>query len=310
MAGASGGLPLKTVARVPLSGPSVRFDYTTLDQGSNRLYIAHMDASELLVFDVRHRKIVKTLPAPGVHGVIAVPQLGRVFASATNAREVLTIDAKTDAVIARAPAGQYPDGLAYDPVERHVFVSDESGGVETVLDAGGRRIATIPLGGEAGNVQYDAGSGHILADVQTRDVVAIIDPKTNRVVRRIPLHGCANDHGLYVDSTRRLAFVACDQNATLLTLDLRTMTVTGSASVGGSPDVLAFDTSLRRLYVSAESGVVAVFAETAHGVRKLGQAFLATEAHTVAVDPRTHLVYFPLESGSAGGPQLLIMKPS
>ena len=310
MAGASAGLPLKTVARVPLSGPSVRFDYTSLDPGSNRLYIAHMDASELLVLDVRRRKILKTLPAPGVHGVIAVPQLGRVFASATNVRQVLTIDAKTDAVIARAPAGQYPDGLVYDPVERHVFVSDESGGVETVLDAGGRRIATIPLGGEAGNVQYDAGSGHILADVQTRDDIAIIDPKTNRVVRRIPLHGCANDHGLYVDSTRRLAFVACDQNATLLTLDLRTMTVTGSASVGDSPDVLAFDTSLRRLYVSAESGVVAVFAETAHGVRKLGQAFLATEAHTVAVDPRTHLVYFPLESGSTGVPQLVIMKPS
>src|SRR5256885_729570 len=82
-----------------------------------------------------------------VPGVIAVPQLGRVFASATNARQVLTINAKTDAVIAHAPAGQYPDGLAYDPVERHVFVSDESGGVETVLNARGQRIATIPLGG-------------------------------------------------------------------------------------------------------------------------------------------------------------------
>ena len=56
--------------------------------------------------------------------------------------------------LAQARAGQYPDGLAYDPVERHVFVSDERGGVETVIDAAGRRIATIPLGGGAGNVQY------------------------------------------------------------------------------------------------------------------------------------------------------------
>jgi len=274
------------------------------------LYIAHMDASQLLVFDIRTHKIVRTITAPGVHGVIAVPQLDRVFASATDAQQVLTIDAKTGAVVARAPAGQYPDGLAYDPVERHVFVSDESGGVETVLNAGGRRIATIPLGGDAGNVQYDAGSGHVLADVQTLDQVAIIDPKTNRIIRRIALPGCANDHGLYVDSARRLAFVACDQNATLLTIDLRTMTVTGHTSVGDSPDVLAFDTSLRRLYVSAESGEVAIFAETAHGLRKLGQAFLAVEAHTVAVDPRTHLVYFPLQSGTNGDPQLLIMKPS
>ena len=120
----------------------------------------------------------------------------------------------------------------------------------------------------------------------------------------------SSDHSLLVDSPRRLAFVACEQSATLLSLDLRTMTVTGSFGVGDVPDVLAFDSSLRRLYVSAESGVVAVFAERAHGLTKLGQEFLASEAHTVAVDPRSHLVYFPLERGAAGGPELLIMKPS
>jgi DNA-binding beta-propeller fold protein YncE len=153
-AGAGGsGLPLKTVARVPLSGAAIRFDYTSLDPSTNTLWISHMNASQLLAVDVRTRKIIGTISAPGVHGVIAVPQLGRVFASATDAHEVLMIAAKTGAVIATAPAGDYPDGLAYDPVERHVFVSDESGGVETVIDAHGRRIATIPLGGGAGNVQ-------------------------------------------------------------------------------------------------------------------------------------------------------------
>ena len=306
----SAGLPLKTVTRVPLSGPSVRFDYTSIDPGTNRLYIAHMNASQLLTFDLRTRKVVRTLGVAGVHGVIAVPQLRRVFASATNDHQVVTIDAKTGRVLARAPAGSYPDGLAYDPVERHVFVSDEAGGVETVLNARGRRIATIALGGAAGNVQYDSDSGHVLVDVQSRDEVAVIDPKKNRIIDRIRMPGCVNDHGLYVDSARRLAFVACDGNATLLTLDLRSMTVTGHASVGDSPDVLAFDTSLRRLYVSAESGVVAVFAETTNGLRKLGQAFLASEAHTVAVDPRSHFVYFPLERGSSGAAQLLIMRPS
>jgi len=303
-------LPLRAVARVALSGPSIRFDYTSLDPGTNELWISHMDASQLLAFDVRTRKIVKTIPAPGVHGVIAVATLGRVFASATDAHEVMTINAKTGSVLARAPAGSYPDGLAYDPVERHVFISDESGGVETVLNARGARIATISLGGEAGNVQYDAGSGHVLVDVQTRGDLAIIDPRSNKIIRRLPLQGCASPHGLLIDSARRLAFIACDANARLLTLDLRTMRVTGNASVGDTPDVLAFDTSLHRLYVSAESGVVAVFAEHPHSLTKLGQAFLATEAHTVAVDPRTHLVYFPLQSGSNGKPQLLIMAPA
>lgn len=307
---AASALPLKLVARIALPGASSRFDYMSLDSSTDRLYIAHMNADQLLFFDLRRRKVVKTISAPGVHGVIAVPQLGRVYASATNARQVLTIDAKTGSIIARAPAGSYPDGLAYDPVERHVFVSDEAGGAEIVIDARGRRIATIPLGGEAGNVQYDSVSRRVLVDVQTRNELAIVDPRSNRVVGRVALPGCFHDHGLLVDSSRRLAFVACDRNARLLTLDLRRMTVTGDASTGRSPDVLAFDSSLRRLYVSAERGEVAVFAETAHGLRKLGQAFLAPKAHTVAVDPRSHLVYFPLESGASGRPELLIMAPS
>ena len=198
----------------------------------------------------------------------------------------------------------------YDPVERRVFVSDESGGIEAVFDGSGRRIGTVQLGGEAGNVQYDAVSGRILADVQTRNEVAIVDPKTERVIRRVALPGCDHSHGLLVDATRRLAFVACDGNARLLTLDLMKMKVTGNASVGSSPDVLAFDAALRRLYVSAESGDVAVFSERGRGLVKLGQATLAPFAHTVAVDSRTHLVYFPLQSGSTGTPLLRIMAPA
>jgi DNA-binding beta-propeller fold protein YncE len=300
--------PLKLVARIGLPGPSNRFDYTSIDPSTHRLYIAHMNAGKLLVFDLDSRRVVHVIDAPGVHGVIAVPTLHRVFASATDDHEVLTIDARTNKVLAHAPAGSYPDGLAYDSALRRVFVSDESGGVETVLNARGKRIATIQLGGEAGNVQYDAASGRILVAVQTRDEVAVIDPVRNVVVRRVPV-ACDHPHGLLVDSPHRLAFVACDGNAKLLTLDLRNLRVTGTADVGPSPDVLAFDTSLRRLYVAAESGQVAVFAEGARSVRKLGQTELAPEAHSVAVDSASHLVYFPLEGGANGEPQLLIMKP-
>jgi hypothetical protein len=303
-------LPLRVVARVALPGPSNRFDYTSLDRTTNRLYLAHMDAGELLAFDVRRRRVVKTIPAPGVHGVIAVPEINRVFATATDERQLLTIDSRTGRVLRRAPAGDYPDGLVYDPVERQVFVSDESGGLEAVFDKGGRRIATVTLGGEAGNVQYDRGSGQILVDVQTRDELAVIDPGSHRVTRHVALPGCDHPHGLLVDAPRRVAFVACDGNARLLTLDLERMRTVGNASVGESPDVLAFDRALRWLYVAGESGEVAVFAERGHRLEKLGQAMLADNAHTVAVDPRSHLVYFPLQSGSRGRPELEIMTPN
>jgi DNA-binding beta-propeller fold protein YncE len=307
-AGAGSPLPLREVALLSLPGPANRFDYQSYDPTTHWLWIAHMNAGQLLAYDVRRHKVVATIAAPGVHGVIAVPEVGRAYATATDAQTALTIDATTGKVLARAPAVGYPDGLAYDPVDKRVYITDESRGIETVLDTHGHLIGTIPVGGQGGNVQYDAGSGHVLVDVQSRDDIAVIDPRTSRVINRVALEGCSSAHGLYVDSERRLAFVACDQNAVLLTLDLRTMTVTGRANVGPAPDVLAFDPGLRRLYVSSESGVISVFAETNHGLRKLGEDFLATGAHTAAVDPRTHLVYFPL-TGPNGKPHLLVMRP-
>jgi DNA-binding beta-propeller fold protein YncE len=250
---------------VPLPGGQSRLDYASVDSKRHRLYLAHLGGGLVIVFDTKKRRVVKSIPAPGAHGVLAVPSLGRVYASATDAHQLLTIDERTGRVTARAPAGDYPDGIAFDPADRRVYVSDESGDAEIVFSAAGHRLAQVPLGGEAGNVQYDPVSGRVLADVQTRNEIAVISTKTNRVVRRVALPGCDHDHGLLVDAPRRLAFVACDGNARLLTLDLVRMKITGSASIGASPDVLAFDTSLRRLYVSAESGDVAVFAERGRG---------------------------------------------
>jgi DNA-binding beta-propeller fold protein YncE len=302
----AGSLPLKTVATVPLPGGSSRLDYASVDSQRHRLFIAHMGGGLVIVFDTKTRHVVKAISAPGAHGVLAVPALGKLFATATDSHKLLTIDERTLKVIASAPAGNYPDGIAWDPDRRHVYVSDETGRVLTVFGASGRRIATVQLGGEAGNVQYDSGSRRVFVAVQSRNDLAVVDPRSERVTGRVALPGCRHPHGLLVDASRRLAFVACDGNATLLTLDLRRLVLTGKATVGGSPDVLAFDTSLRRLYVASESGEVAVFAEQRHGLTKLGQAFLAPAAHVVAVDSRTHVVYFPLQFG----PKLQIMKPT
>ena len=307
----TGQLPLRRVADVPLSGAASRFDYQSLDRARNRLYISHLRAGAIVAVDIRRRKVLATIGGvPGAHGVLVVPSLGRVFAAATTARQLVTIREQTGTVLRRVPAGSYPDGIAYDAAHQLIFVSDESGGAEIVAGARtGLRIARIALGGQAGNVQYDPVSRHVLVDIQTRDELGVIDPVRREVIARYSLPACNHDHGLHLDPSRRLAFIACGGNATLVVFDLRTNRVTARFSVGAHPDVLDLDTSLHRLYVAAESGVVAVFAQRARTLRKLGQHFLAPHAHSVAVDPRTHLVYFPLEN-VRGRPVLRIFRPT
>ena len=302
-------LPLGQVADVHLPGGSSRFDYQSFDPGRKRLYIAHLGAGTVTVVDVKGRRVVADIPGiAGAHGVLAVPSLGRIYATATQTHELVGIRASTLEVTSRVRAGSFPDGLAYDPVQKRIFVSDLTGHAEIVVDSRSHFLGKVPLGGEAGNVKYDAVARRVLVPVAGREQLVFIDPARLRVVARTPLPGYSGAHGLQLDAARRFAFVACEGNARLLVVDLRTRRVTQALGVGDGPDVLALDTSIHYLYVAAESGVVAMFDEQGRVLRKLGQAVIAPTAHSVAVDPATHLVYFPLES-VGGRPALRVMAP-
>ena len=303
--------PLTVFAEVALPGPANRFDYQSRDPRTHRLYIAHLAASSVVVFDIETKKVVGEIQQVSqVHGVLAVPELNKVYASATGSNEIVVIDGATLKIVARVPSGAYPDGLAYAPEARKVYVSDQRGRTETVIDAQtDKRIATIALEGEAGNSQYDSNTKHVFVNVQTRNEIAEIDPATDKIVARHPLATQCRNHGLLIEPTQRLAFIACEDNAKLLIFDMQAKKVIASHAVGDDPDVLAFDSGINRLYVAAESGIVSVFRLDSRSLTKLGEGNLASNAHTVAVDSESHLVYFPLESVN-GRPMLRIMSPA
>lgn len=83
---------------------------------------------------------------------------------------------------------------------------------------------------------------------------------------------------LPLDSLARLAFIACDINSALLTVDLRTWRVTATAIVGVEPDVLAFDPKAGRLYVAAESGWVTLLQLHGYRLRVTYSNYLANDA--------------------------------
>ena len=129
------GAPLRVVADIPLPGPAVRFDYQGLDAAGGRLYIAHMSADRLVVFDTPERNVVARI------GPVADP-----------------------------------DGVVYAPSSDRIFVSDEAGRADAVIDVKSSRLLTsIPLGGEAGNTVYDP-----LESLDGRPILRILEPFIER----------------------------------------------------------------------------------------------------------------------------------
>src|SRR5438034_220202 len=276
--------PLRVVADVPLPGSASRFDYQSLEPASGRLFISHMGAGQLVVFDVRAGRVIGNLDGfPSVTGVLAVPAEHRAYASATGHHAVVVVHDSTLQIMARVEGPRFPDGIAYAPAERRVFVSDESGRRDFVIDATTNTVvAQVELGGEAGNTQYDAGSHCVVVAVQTANQLAVIDPATAAVVRRVTLDQAVRyPHGFYIDAPHRLTFVSGQESGTLGVLDLRTLRLRQVLPIGSDPDVLAFDPALGRLYVAAESGVVAVFEERDGAFGHVGWV-VAPKAHSGA----------------------------
>jgi DNA-binding beta-propeller fold protein YncE len=305
------GPVLTPIVDVPLPGDTSRFDYESYDPSRHLLFIAHLGQSEVLAFDTRAQRVVGSIGGlRHVHGVLAIPELGLVYATATGSNEVVAIDEERLREVARMPGGTYPDGMAYAPRAGRLFVSDETGGTETVIDVrSNRRVVTIALGGEVGNTQYDPASGHIFVNVQSRRQLAEIDPATDQIVGRFDLPGARGNHGLLIAPDLRLAFIGCEDNDTMLVFDLTSRQVVASYTVGSEPDVLAYDAALGLLYVASESGTLSVFQAAGRSVDKLAEERIGPKAHVVAVDPDTHLVYLPVQN--AGGRAVLrIMRPA
>jgi DNA-binding beta-propeller fold protein YncE len=297
------------VRELALPGPANRFDYQSVDPASGRIYMNHMDAGTTLVFDAdRGRVIAEITKVPRATGVLAVPSRHQVYVSAAGSHQVAIVDDRTLKIIARVGGIRFPDGIAYAPNADKVFVSDESGGTDVVIDPiTDTKRSTVDLGGEAGNTHYDSVARCILVAVQTRNEMVAIDPMTERIVQRYGLPGSDHPHGFTIDEDDRLAFISCEGNSRLLVVDLHTMNVVQNLKVPDDPDVLAWDSSLRRLYVAAESGVLAAYWLDDHMLRPAGEVHVP-HAHTVSVDPRTHLVYLPLENVN-GRPVLRIFAP-
>lgn len=303
-----GAVPLETVADVGLPGHATRMDYISVAPAVHRVFLAHMGDGTVVAVDTDSRTVAGEVHGiPRVRGVLAVPQLGRVYAAAAGTGEVVVADAATLRVVARIPAGNV-DGLDYVPSVKRLFVSDQHGGNDVVIDTATDRVVTrILVGPDVGNTRFDPATGQVLVAVGSDNAVVAIDPADLKVRGRYPLPGIEGAHGIALDPSTRTAFVAGEGNGRVCALALDQGEVRAEAAVGEGVDVLDVDPGTHRLFVASESGVVSVFDVAGGGLRKLAEGFYAPHAHVVGVDPTTHLLYFPLQD-VGGHPVLRIAR--
>lgn len=304
-------LPLVLVADVALPGGATRFDYQELDPAHGQLIVAHMNDASVLVLRLSDGSVVKVLPdIPKPRGVAVGDD--RIFVTSSPSQLVI-VDSRTLVEIARVVTGSGPDGVAYDPLDHVVAVSDQHDGAVSLLgDAGMGKRTQVSLGTETGNVVFDPSRRTFWAAVVTAsppDQLVAIDPGTRAVTARVDLPGCVGAHGVRIHPDGQSAFVACEGNDKLARVNLGGSHEVVTAATGKDPDVLSVDPAFGWLYVAAESGDLTVFDIFRPGLAVLDREHPGDHAHSVVVDPGTHRVFFPLMGGPSQKPVLRIMRP-
>ncbi|HEV8723792.1 MAG TPA: YncE family protein [Candidatus Binatia bacterium] len=262
---------------------------------ASRLYVAHTGADRIEVIDCLTNSYLGSLPdIPGIAGVLIDSEQDFIFSSDRGCARVSIYRCSNETLLGRVIVGDRPNGLAYDPVRRRLFVFNvvNPPGVNCTVSV----IATIPLPGRPRWAVYDAVTEHIYANVQKPAQIVVLSAKDLKIARAFNVP-TAGPHGLAISDER--LFCAADGGA-LVALDHDSGAVLGSVTLPGEPDVIMHDPASARLYVAIGSpGVVSVIDD--QRLETLETVGTESGAHTIGwnADTRTLYAFLPTSGGAA-----------
>jgi len=282
---------------LPAHAPPGGFDHAAVHSGLARVYVAHTANDAVDIIDSAANRYLHSLPGlTGVAGALVAEAENRLFTSnrGENTVGIIALDVADSA--ARVAVGVRPNGLAYCAA-RHLLLAANVGDPQqpgsftiTLVDVDKRvRLADVPVAGRTRWTVYDARADVFFVNIADPAQIAVIEAaRPTQIARTLPVPA-AGPHGLDLDAERGRLFCACDSKK-LICLDARTGAVLKELDLGGAPDVIFLNPTLRRLYVaSGDPGMIEVF--DIEAMRLIETVMTEKGAHTLAFDATRNKVY-------------------
>jgi YVTN family beta-propeller protein len=272
-------------------------DYLTVKE--QELFVTNESTGDVYRVHIRKDVLptaadVARLPGePAAHGVVIDPSSHLAFVTRSDANSVDIFDPATMAAIKRIPVTDDPDAIFYDEINRLVYVASGDSHLATLIDPSTQTmLATIQLGGAPEYAALDVPAKLLYQNMHDSSSVVAVDIVKRAVVQGWPLQGCEAPTGMAIDQIHRRLFIGCNANAVLAIFDLDEHRVVATVPIGKGPDSVAFDPALNRIYTTGKSGVLVVIQQDEPNKYKiLDTVRLHYGAHTLTVDPTTHVLY-------------------
>jgi DNA-binding beta-propeller fold protein YncE len=285
------------------------WDYVTVDAPNHRLFVTR--STHTLAIDEQTGKILGDISGQvRSHGVALAPKAGRGFITdGGGSGAIIVFDLKTYAVLGRISTMPDSDGIIYDAkLDRVLAVSGDGGALMTfrpeIDPKNGKIDPPIDLGGSPEFLASD-GSGKVYINLEDKDLVAVVDLSSRKVVARWPVAPGGHPVGMAIDPEHHRLFVGCRNPKMLVVMNTETGAVEGSVPIGAGVDADRFDEG-QAFASCGGDGTLVVAAETGGKWSAVQTVKTAPGARTMGLDRSTHRIYLAtaeLEPATTGRPR-------
>jgi YVTN family beta-propeller protein len=236
------------------------WDYVFISSADRHVYLSHGNQVEVLNADT-HEMIGVIPDTKGVHGIVAIPSLGKGYITNGKTNNVTVFETKTLKAKLLIPAGTNPDALLYDKFSNRVFIFNNDSKNVTVIDVKmDTVITTIDLGGnpEAG-VSND--KGLVYVNLEDANEIVAFESKILVVKNRFKLSPGEKPTGIAMDKKTHRLFSACRTSQLMMVLDADNGKIVAQLPIGKGVDGAGFDEVSKLVFSSNGDGTMTVIKE-------------------------------------------------
>ncbi len=270
------------------------WDYLIVDAPGKRLFVPR--TTHTMVVDANSGKVLGDIPGQKTaHGVALVPSVGRGFITDGGNGVIIIFDLKSYAVLGQLAAEPDADGIIYDAaLNRVLAVSGDKGVLMTfkpdIDPKNGKIDPPIDLGGAPEFLASD-GSGKVYINLEDKDLVAVVDLNTRKVIARWPVAPGGHPVGMALDHKTHRLFLGCRKPQKLVVMSSDTGKVLDSLPIGAGVDATVVDGE--QAFASCRDGSLTVAAEKSGKYEVAQVVSTPAGARTMGVDHETHKIYLP-----------------
>lgn len=271
------------------------WDYVTVDAPRHRLFVTR--STHTLAIDTRTDAILADIPGQiRSHGVALVPKLNRGFITDGGGKGAIVVfDMKTYRVLGSIRTMPDSDGVIYDAAMDRIVAVSGDGGVLMTLNPGvnpmnGRIDPPIDLGGKPEFLASDA-RGTVYVNLTNKNLVAVVDLKTRRVVARWPVAPGGVPVGMAIDRAHHLLFIGCRDPQKLIVMSTKNGKVVAALPIGSGNDAVRYFDG--QAFASCRDGSLTI-AGRREGHFYIEQTVRTAEgARTMGLDRITRQIFLP-----------------